>query len=117
MKQSFQRANTPNELFQNDHARAIENAATEGGASDRGAGTESTGRGAETETGSATGSGTARGRGTVTVTGNAITVNHIRERDHGAGRGIVNVREIASIESEAEKKGKLNISRYYFNRR
>ena len=91
-------------LVENDPARAIENAATEGGASDRGAGTESTGRGAGTETGSATGSVIARGRGTVTVIENAITVNHILGRDHGAGRGIVNVREIASIESEAEKK-------------
>lgn len=102
--------------FQNDHVRAIENAVTEGGVNDQGVVTESTEKEAGIGIENATENVIARGKEIVIVTGNVITVNHIHGRDHEAERGNVNVKEIASIESEAEKKGKLNIiSHNYFN--
>lgn len=69
---------------------AIESAVTEGGVRDPEAVTGNTEREAEIGTGSGT--------------GNVITAKHIHGNDHEAGRGIVNAKEIASIESEAEKK-------------
>lgn len=78
--------------------------------SDQGAVIGNTEKEAETEIENVTGNAIVKGKGIVIVTENVITVNHIHGRDHEAGRGIVNVKEIANIESEAEKKGKLNIS-------
>lgn len=69
--------------------------------------TENTGREAGTETENVTENAIVKERGIVIVIENVITVNHILERDHEAERGIVNAKEIANIESEAEKKGKL----------
>lgn len=103
------------QLFQNDHAHAIGNVATEEDVSGQGVATGNIEKEAETEIESVTGNAIVKGRGIVIVTGNVITVNHIHGRDHEAGRGIVNVKEIGNIESEAEKKGKLNISYNYFN--
>lgn len=82
---------------------------------DQGVVTGNTEKEAGTGTESATGNVIVKGRGIVIVTGNVIIVNHIHGRDHEAERGIVNVKEIASIESEAERKGKLNTSHYYFH--
>ena len=41
-------------------------------------------------------------------TENVITVNHIQENVHAAGKENANVKEIVNIESEAGKKGKQN---------
>lgn len=76
---------------------------------------ENTEKEAGIEIESVTGNAIVKEKGTVIVTENVIIVNHIHENDHEAERGIVNVKEIANIESEAEKKGKLNISYNYFN--
>lgn len=83
---------------------AIESAVTEGDVRDQEAATESTGREAGIGTGNGTESVIARGREIVIATGNVITAKHIHGNDHEAGRGIVNAKEIANIESEAEKK-------------
>lgn len=83
---------------------AIESAVIEGDANDQEVVTGST----EKEAGIGTGNGTenviARGKGIVIATGNVITAKHIHGNDHEAERGIVNAKEIATIESEAEKK-------------
>lgn len=96
------RATVPRE--ESDHVHGIGNVVTEEDASDLEAVTESTEKEAETGIENVTGNAIVKGKGIVIVTGNVITVNHIRGRDHEAERGIVNVKEIANIESEAEKK-------------
>lgn len=89
---------------ENGRVRGIENVVIEEDASGPGAAIGSTEREAGTGIGSATGNAIVKGRGIVIVTENVIIVSHTHGRDHAAGSGIVNVKEIASIESEAGKK-------------
>lgn len=88
----------------NDHVHEIENAVIEEDVSGQEVVIENTEKEAGIEIESVTENAIVKEKGTVIVTENVIIVNHIHERDHEAERGIVNVKEIANIESEAEKK-------------
>lgn len=93
----------------------IENAVTEEDVRDQGVVTENTEKEVEIEIENVIENVIVKEKEIVIVTENVITVNHIHGRDHEAEREIVNVKEIANIENEAEKKGKLKILHNYFN--
>lgn len=88
----------------NDHVHVIENAVTEEDVRDQGVVTENTEKEVGIEIENVIENVIVKEKEIVIVTENVIIVNHIHGRDHEAEREIVNVKEIANIENEAEKK-------------